>query len=71
TLQGSEERIGESHPNTFHVKHRTAPVAGYATGAVSFIELNFGPAATFPIFYGQNKGPLSHESDKGPSKYAG
>ena len=55
----------------FHVKHRTAPVAGYATGAVSFIDLNFGAAATFPIFYGQNKGPLSHESDKGPLKYAG
>lgn len=35
------------------------------------IDINFGPAATFPIIYGQNKGPLSHESDKGPLKYAG
>lgn len=54
----------------FHVKHRTAPVAGYATGAVSFIDLNFESVASCPIFYGHNKGPLSHESDKGPLEYA-
>lgn len=60
----------ESHPKTFHVKHRTAPVAEYATGAVSFIGLNFELAATYPIFYVQNKGSLSHESDKEPLEYA-
>lgn len=54
----------------FHVKHRTAPVTGDATGAVLFIDLNFESAATCPIFYGQNKGSLSRESDKDPSKYA-
>ena len=31
----------------------------------------FWTAASFPIVYGQNKQPLSHESDKGRSKYAG
>lgn len=54
----------------FHVKHRTAPVTGDATGAVLFIDLNFESAATCPIFYGQNKGSLPRESDKDPSKYA-
>lgn len=53
----------------FHVKHRTTPVAEYATGVVSFIDLNFESAATCPIFYGQNKGSLSHESDKDPLEY--
>lgn len=41
----------------FHVKHRTTPVAGYATGAVSFIDLNFESAATGPIFTAKIRGP--------------
>lgn len=55
----------------FHVKHRTLPVAGYATGSVSFIDHNFNFAATGLIFYEQNKGSLSRESDKDPSKFTG
>lgn len=54
----------------FHVKYETTPVAEYATGVVSFIDLYFESAATCPIFYGQNKGSLSHESDKDPLEYA-
>ena len=38
--------------------------------AVSFIDLNFESAATGPIFTAKNKGSLSRESDKDPSKYA-
>ena len=41
----------------FHVKHRTAPVAGYATGAVSFIDLNFGPLLASPLFTDKISGP--------------
>lgn len=55
----------------FHVKHQTAPVVEYATGAVSFIDLNFESAATGPINNSQNKGALSCESDKAPLNIAG
>lgn len=55
----------------FHVKHRAAPVAGYATGVVSFIHLDYESAATDPINNSQNKGSMSCESDKEPSKNAG
>ena len=57
-------------PHNVSCETSNSPGCRYATGAVSFIELNLESAVNDPIFYGQNKGSLSREPDKDPSKNA-
>ena len=52
---------------TFHVKHPTAPVADNATGAVSFVFILMDLIYVSLVF-SENKGSLSHLSDKDPFK---